>query len=206
MADVEHRERPTRRRHDPDARREAILAAAEKAFSRTPYGEVAVATVAAAAGASEALVYRYFGTKEHLYAELVSAGLARFAAHEAAALAALPEGTSSRDQVRTAVDVYLDHVARYPDVWAAPVLGDRAEPAAAAELRRLARKDYVTRLRTLLAPSSTLRHEHALWGFVGFLDATCLPWVERGCPDEERWAVVESALGALEGALGDWAA
>ena len=50
------------------------------------------------------------------------------------------------------------------------------------------------------------RHRYALWGYLGFIDAACLHWVERGCPDEERWGVIDAALGALEGGLGDWAA
>src|SRR5665648_1078179 len=58
----------------------------------------------------------------------------------------------------------------------------------------------------LLARTTAARHEFALWGFFGFLDAACLCWVERGCPDDERVALVDAGLGALEGALGDWAA
>ena len=56
------------------------------------------------------------------------------------------------------------------------------------------------------AARAEARHRYALWGYLGFIDAACLHWVERGCPDEERWGLVDAALGALEGGLGDWAA
>ena len=58
----------------------------------------------------------------------------------------------------------------------------------------------------LRGPGEQARHRYALWGYLGFIDAACLHWVERGCPDEERWGVIDAALGALEGGLGDWAA
>ena len=80
------------------------------------------------------------------------------------------------------------------------------EPASAAPIREAARRAYVDRLRSLLAPSEQARHEYALWGYYGFLDAVCLRWVDRGCPADDRWSVIDAALGALEGALGDWAA
>ncbi|MGB4780024.1 MAG: TetR/AcrR family transcriptional regulator, partial [Microbacterium sp.] len=79
-------------------------------------------------------------------------------------------------------------------------------PGVVATLRAEARSEYVERLRALLAPSAARRHEYALWGYFGFLDGACLTWVERGCPDDDRDALIDAALGALEGALGDWAA
>jgi AcrR family transcriptional regulator len=203
MTRTDHR---PRQRLDPDARRGAILAAATAAFARSTYGEVTVAAVAADAGASEPLVYRYFSGKDHLYAAVLRAGLEDFMTREAEALAALPEGTPARERVRASVGVYLDAVAWYPNAWAAPLRGTGAEPTAAAAVRSDARRDYIERLRTLLAPSTTRRHEYALWGFVGFLDSACLRWVDGGCPADDRDPVVDAVLGALEGALGDWAA
>ena len=73
-------------------------------------------------------------------------------------------------------------------------------------MRARARSDYVERLGRLLGPGEQARHRYALWGYLGFIDAACLHWVERGCPDEERWGLIDAALGALEGGLGDWAA
>ena len=73
-------------------------------------------------------------------------------------------------------------------------------------VRARARSDYVERLGRLLGPGEQPRRRYALWGYLGFIDAACLHWVERGCPDEERWGLIDAALGALEGGLGDWAA
>jgi len=78
--------------------------------------------------------------------------------------------------------VYLDHIADHPTGWAAPLLGTSREPEPAAVIRRDARRDYVERLRTLLVVDQSARHDYALWGFYGFLDAACLHWVATGCP------------------------
>ncbi|QAY68739.1 TetR/AcrR family transcriptional regulator [Xylanimonas protaetiae] len=199
-------DRKPRQRLDPDARRAAILAAATEAFAAQPYADVKVSAVAAQAGASDALLYRYFAGKEELYAAVVRAGVDALGSALVAALAELDDGVPVRERLRAAVIVYLDHIAARPGAWAMPHRQPGGEPPAAAALRAAARTAYVDRLRALLAPSAQARHEYALWGYYGFLDAVCLRWVERGCPADDRWSVIDAALGALEGALGDWAA
>ena len=111
-----------------------------------------------------------------------------------------------RDRIRAATMVYLNHIATHPDAWAMPMRRPGGEPAAVAELRARTRCDYVKRLQDLLVPSTQARHDYALWGYFGFIDAAALRWVGKGCPEEDRWALIDAALGALEGALGDWAA
>lgn len=199
-------DRVPRRRLDPDARRATILAAAAEAFAREPYGEVTIASVARLADASEALLYRYFAGKDVLYTAVVGLAIEGLLDAQAAALAALPPGAPVRDRVTVATTVYLDHLAHHPQAWALRLGGVPGEPAATVEVRARAREEYVRRLRDLLAPSATARHEYALWGFFGFLDAACLRWVGAGCPDEVRPSLLDASVGALEGALGDWAA
>lgn len=197
-------DRPRRRRLDPDARRGAILAAATAAFAAAPYTEVALGAIAREAGASEALVHKYFDGKAGLYTEVVRAALDDVWERQEAALAALPPQTSARDRVRAAIVVYLDHVASRPRAWAAPFHVASNDPEATLVVRRESRTAYVEALASLLQPDPTPRRTYALWGYFGFLDAACLAWVERGCPVDERHSLTDAALGALEGALGDW--
>lgn len=198
---------PTTRRQrlDTATRREAILNAAMECYAEAPYAEVSVAEIAATAQASSALVFHYFGSKASLYAEVVAAAVATLAQTQRNAVAALAEGAPKRDRVRASILVYLDHIATHPNTWAAPLLGGE-EPAEAVTVRQQARTDYVEALRDLLQPTTWARHEYALWGYFGFLDQACLHWVEQGCPADERDALAEAALGALQGALGDWGA
>ena len=195
-----------RTRLDPDVRRAAILEAAMELFAERPYTEVPIASIARQAGASDALVYRYFAGKDELYAEVVRRAIGRLGQRQAEVLEALPAGVPTRDRVRAATLVYLDYVAEHPASWATPFTAPGAEPGAAAAERAQARADYVERLRDLLRPTGGARHEYSLWGYFGFLDAACFAWVQAGSPDHDRHPIGEAALGALEGALGDWGA
>ncbi|QGF23163.1 TetR/AcrR family transcriptional regulator [Raineyella fluvialis] len=196
-------DRVPRQRLDADTRRGEILAAADGLFAAAPYADVSVVAVATAAGASEALVFRYFGTKAALYAEVVRASLAELARQQAAAVAALPPNTSARDRVTTSLGIALDHVADGTP-GARGFLEGGTEPPQALAVRREARLATVEALRQMLVPSPWDRHEYALWGFLGFLDGACAHWIAGGCREEERWPLIEAALGALQGALGDW--
>lgn len=61
-------ERPLRRR-DAVATRRALLAAARRQIAEHGFGGTTTRDIAAAAGVNQALVYRYFGSKEKLLAE-----------------------------------------------------------------------------------------------------------------------------------------
>ncbi len=61
----------TRRRRDAAATRADILDAAKRAFTRQGYDQIGVREIAADAGVDPALVIRYFGSKDGLFAEAV---------------------------------------------------------------------------------------------------------------------------------------
>jgi len=116
-----------RRRRDPDATRQAILEAGRKLFSRSGYEEVSLRQIAQEAGADVALVQRYFGGKEGLFAEALKAAFhsgrldtwerGRFPADIAAAMVAAPHadeaGTESfQFLLRAAVSGTTEPLAR----------------------------------------------------------------------------------------------
>src|ERR671916_177669 len=63
-----------RRPRDAEATRAAILGAARARFTRESYDRVRLGDVAEDAGVNAALVVRYFGSKEGLFAEAVATG------------------------------------------------------------------------------------------------------------------------------------
>ncbi|WP_040158456.1 TetR/AcrR family transcriptional regulator [Nigerium massiliense] len=198
-------DRSPRRRLDADTRRVAILDAARRLFAASGYGKVSVDDVAEAAEASPALVFRYFGSKAGLYTAVLSRLLAEVEERQRASDAALPPNVSARDRVRASLEVYLDHVAEQPDAWAATTLGAE-EPREATQARRAAQRERTAQLRSWLGSGEWARHAYAVDGYAGFVDHACALWAERGCPGDEREAVIAACLGCLEGALGDWAA
>jgi AcrR family transcriptional regulator len=204
MSIVRTGDRRARQRLSPQQRTDAILAAATSAFTSTTYDRVSVTGVAAAAGASEALVYRYFENKSGLYTAVVRDQLDRLARHQREAVAILSPGTSARDQVRVTVEAVLDHVREVRAAWASPFFTGAYEPAAVQDLRRRYRQDFVASLTDQLQNPDYRRAQLAIVGFLGYLGAAAQQWVDDGCPDSDRSPLVEAALGALQGALGDW--
>lgn len=192
-----------RRRLDTASRRAEILDAARTLYATASYAEVTVGQVAEASGASQALIFHYFGNKAGLYTAVVDDALARLRAAQAAAIDALPAGSPARDRVRVSLEVYLDHVAANPTAWAASPTASE-EPAVAQQARSDARAEWVRLLAELLGVGDWPRHTYALWGYFGFVDQVCHRWVAQGAPADQRGALVDATLGALEGALGDW--
>jgi hypothetical protein len=92
-------------------------------------------------------------------------------------------------------------ISNSPVGWAAPLRHPHDGFPAAAALRSEARERYVQLLRAILGVEPGLPLDHALHGYLGFLDAACLSWVAAGCPAEQRHAVVGMTVAALAGGL-----
>jgi AcrR family transcriptional regulator len=192
---------PRRRRLSPETRRESLLAAARDEFADTPYDEASVGAIAARAGASEALVYRYFQSKAALYARVVEDAIESLSQRQAAALALLPAGSHGNARLAATVSAYLDHIATHPVGWSAPQRLSGSEPAEALAVREQARARYVAALTAEVGEPHSAVTRFAVAGYFGFLEAACLNWVDAGCRDHEREVLVASAAGALAGAL-----
>ncbi|MCB0912640.1 MAG: TetR/AcrR family transcriptional regulator [Propionibacteriaceae bacterium] len=197
-------DRQARRRLGPEARTGAILAAATRAFTDSSYDRVSVSAVAGAADASEALVYRYFDSKAGLYTAVVRDRLERLAGRQAGAVAGLGPNSSARDLVRVSVEALLDHVQEHRAAWASPFFTGADEPAAVQELRQKYRQEFTAGLAERLDNPGHRRARLAITGFLGHLGATTQQWADDGCPASDRGPLVEAALGALQGGLGDW--
>ena len=189
------------RRLSPDVRRAAILDQARRAFAHASYDAVNVADVARAAGVSEPLVHRYFAGKGGLYLEVVRGAAAELLRAQELADAELPADASVRRRIESSVEVTLDFVARSPVGWTAPLRTPHETFPHAAEVRLAARDHYLHLLRTLLDLPADPGPDLVLRGYLAFVDAACVAWVEEGCPPGRRSHVVGACVGALEGAL-----
>ena len=188
-----------RRRLSPTQRRAALLTAATESFSAGSYDTVQVSDVAAAADASPALVFHYFGSKAGLHAHAVETVLEEMIDRWTSATAS--PASSARERVRALLEESLDVAARTRLLVAA---GD--EPAATTAVRADARDRQVQLLReNLILTSGWDRHTVAVPAWLGFVDAAVGDWIAHGCPEDLRAPLLAACLGALEGALGDWA-
>jgi AcrR family transcriptional regulator len=191
-----------RQRLSEQTRRAAILHAAGEAFSRSPYEQVSVDAIAAAAGASQALVHRYFRGKSGLYVAVVESAVAELLQRQHAADAALGPESAPRERVTASLWVYLDVVKEWAVGWRGPFLAPGGEPDEAGGVRRRSRLAYVALLREVLELDPRPDLDYALHGYLGFVDRACLAWAEAGYPDDHRPFIVDQALGALYGAVG----
>lgn len=191
----------TRTRLSVAERRHTLIDVASPLFASSSYSEVSTQDIAQAAGVSVGLIFHHFGSKAGLYAAVVAQREEELDAAVAEAVEGLPPNTSTRDKVRAAAQVYLDHVAAHPLAWAAVVRGDT--PQEVQFVRIEGRDTGLDKLRALVGADGE-RAAVAVSGFFGFVEAVCLDWADAGCPEDARRPIIDAALGALEGALGDW--
>ncbi|MDT0422006.1 TetR/AcrR family transcriptional regulator [Streptomyces evansiae] len=194
--------RPVRRRLGADERRAALLEAARAAFRTRAYTEVSVAEIAHAAGASEALAHRYFGSKSALYAAMVTDGLRELLARDAACDADPGPEPDGWARLRASLRVYLGFIAEGANGWATLLRAPGSVPPEALAERDRGRAVFHERVTTRLGldagdPAVRL----VVDGYLAYVDNACLRWWEAGCPEELRSPLVESAVGALTGAL-----
>lgn len=194
-------DRRPRQRLGPEQRRAAILDAARGAFAHAPYEQVTLAAVADAAGASEALVHKYFATKGSLYIEIVRGAIDTLIQRQRDAADALGPGATPQQRLARFTEVYLDFAASAPEAWAAPLRSPHDGFPEAARLRAQARAHYVMLLYNVLNLPACQPFDYALHGYLGFLDAACRAWVTAGCPPDQRPVLTAMARAALNGAL-----
>ena len=104
------------RRLSPDSRREQLVSVGVELFGERDYAEVEISHIAARAGVSRGLLYRYFPDKAGLYAAVVRSqldGMAELTYTAGAAAGSLPE------RVRAGLDAYFDYIVARPNWYRA---------------------------------------------------------------------------------------
>jgi AcrR family transcriptional regulator len=151
MSDTSPRTTPARTRLDPDDRRAEIAAAAKDVFLRIGYSATTFRLIAEAAGSSEALLHRYFGSKEEVFEASVLAPLERLMLDLEVASSALLDGDSGDLPGR------LEHFHEYMLTGVAqlaPYLG-----VALFEGDTDSKRFYAERVRPLIWSSATALRE-----------------------------------------------
>lgn len=177
------------RRRDAAATRQSLLDAATELFAERGYSRTTVRDIATRAGVNQALLFRYFGSKEALFAA-ATAGHSLHDVEPGKLLAEMldrllaPSTSDHRDQVLTAL---------------LRTLGTDDE---AAKIRRRLTADYVDTLATLTAgPDADLRAELVLaWVFgISFMrGVAATPPLADADPEAIRRLVLPAARVLLE--------
>ena len=174
-----------RRRLEPAARRESILAAARTVFIANDYADASMEAVAKQAGVTTGLVNHYFGTKRGLYLAVIE----DLAAGLPAMVRADTEDLPLAAMVDRNMNAFLDAFERNEEAWSM-LLGAQGgagrDPAVSAIVAR-ARDATVMRMAANHAgdePSEELLL--ALRAFQGAAETAATEWLRRGRATREQ--------------------
>jgi AcrR family transcriptional regulator len=165
-----------RARMDNDARRAQLLALGLSVFSTRPYDEVSMEDIARAAGISKGLVYHYFPTKRHFYVAAL-----REAARQLLAETEPDASEPPEERLRKGLSGYLAFVEKHARAYATLMRGGVGVDKQVTAVVEKTRAAFVERffsapeLTGLATPTLRL----AVRGWIGFVEATALEWLER---------------------------
>jgi AcrR family transcriptional regulator len=181
-------------RLDVDERRRRLLGLGRRLFTRHAYDELSMAAIAREAGISKALLYHYFPSKQAYFAATLHQ-----AAAEVAGRVTPPPGGAPAEQLRAALDAWLEWIDDNRVAYAKLMRSATAHPETRElvdGVRDTTSAAIVTALHGEGDPPPRLRA--AVRGWLWFVDGACLDRLEHG--DVARAELRELLAGTLAGA------
>jgi AcrR family transcriptional regulator len=178
-----------------DERRRQLIDAGAALFAEHSFEEISMREIAAAAGISKPLLYHYFPSKIELFKAAV--------AEQAEQLERLiqPDGEGSAfEQLQRSLDAYLAWIEENSRAWVKLMRSAATLPEAQALIESFRSRTLEQMLHTLTGsrkPRPVLRN--ALNGWLGYVDAAILDWVQAG--GLRRDQVRDSIIAAFGAAL-----
>ncbi len=167
--------KPPRARLDVDERRAQLLALGLELFSQRAYDAISIDEIALAAGISKGLLYHYFPTKRDFYAAAI-----REASRQLLDCTRPDAGAPPMERVHPVIDAYLAYVERRGPAYSALMRGGIGSDPAVAAIVQETRDAFLDRLmQNVPAPAAGPELRVTLRGWIGFVEAASLDWVER---------------------------
>jgi AcrR family transcriptional regulator len=186
-----------RSRLEPQQRREQLLDTAAVMFAEKPYEDVFVEDIAARAGVSRALMYRYFPSKRDLYV-----GMFKRASHRLLARANPDPQLPLAEQLASGLEAHIKYFADHPFEAVAINRGAFSDDPAIQAIIADELNVIAQRLTDKLVAEGRLRDvtEIAVEGWLAFVRAACVKWVQS--QKITRAGLTEMCLRAFDCALG----
>jgi AcrR family transcriptional regulator len=184
---------PAYRRMHNDERRALLLERATQLFGEHGYDALSMAQIARAANISKALLYHYFPSKRKLFEAALMTG-----AQELRERVQPDPSLPPAEQVSATLDAFLAWVQERPQAYAKMI-----ESAGAREVRETMGQVRMETAGLILsglgADGERPATRAAVFGWLAFLDAAILDWIEHG--DMTRQELHGLLLGTFAGAL-----
>jgi AcrR family transcriptional regulator len=181
------------RRMRSDERRALLLEHATRLFGEHGYDALSMAQIAREARISKALLYHYFPSKRSIFEATLAAGAAELQARTAPDPALAPA-----EQLAATLDGFLAWVEERPRAYS-----NMLASAGAREVRdtiAAVRAQTAARILEGLGPDAARPATRAaVAGWLAYLDAAILDWIEHG--DMTREELKGMLLGAFAGAI-----
>jgi AcrR family transcriptional regulator len=165
-----------------DERRRLLIDAGSSLFAEHAFEEISMREIAEAAGVSKALLYHYFPNKT----ELFKAAVQERAGELQRVIEPHGDGTPI-EQLTESLDGYLMWIEHNAQAWAKLMQSASAIPEArdaVAGFREATLQRILSRLTGGHAPRPALRT--ALQGWLGYIDAAILDWVDNNDVTREQ--------------------
>jgi AcrR family transcriptional regulator len=165
----------TRRRLEPQQRRDHLLDTAAAMFAEKPYDDVMIQDIAARAGVSRALIYNYFPTKRDLYVALFKRASDRFLARVRPD-PQLPLAEQLATALEAHIQSFVDHPFEALTINRGALSDDPAIQAIVAEELNVVGQRLIDQLVAEGHPPDAT--EIAVAGWLAFVRAACVQWIE----------------------------
>jgi AcrR family transcriptional regulator len=187
----------TRRRLEPQQRREHLLDTAAAMFAEKPYEDVLVEDIAARAGVSRSLMYHHFSSKRDLYVAIFKRASSRFLARVSPD-PQLPLAEQLAAGLGAHIQSFVDHPFEAVTINRGALSDDPAIQAIISEELNVVGQ----RLVNELVADGHLRDvtEIAVEGWLAFVRAACVKWIQS--QNISRDDLTEMCLRAFDCALG----
>jgi len=186
-----------RRRLDTGDRRDQLLDIGADHFARLPYEDVLMADIAAEAGVSRALVYRYFPSKRDLFAAIYQRAGDRLLRQSR------PDPSLSlAEQVLAGLDAHFDFFAANARTV---LVANRGALAGDPVIQNIISAELAALRKGMLDATGLRGHDRALasaalQGWLAFVRAVCVEWLAQR--RLKRAEVRDLCLRTLVSALG----
>lgn len=187
----------TRKRLDPEQRREQLLDIGAKLFGERPYEDVLIEEVAELAGVSRGLMYHYFPNKRDF-----SAAIVQRSAEQLLAATEIDPNLPMAEQISAGLDAYIDHFVKNPHGVLAISRGSLSGDPAIQRVVDWEQEVLRDRMLGALGVPDDQREitAAALLGWIGFTRAVCTDWIQS--PSISREDLRDLCVRALVGSLG----